>query len=190
MKRREFLGLTAPACGSVVAGGCGGKTGSDSGARKRIAVKRNDATVYVGRNEDAAAGLRAAVAAAGGLGFIAPGSRVVLKPNAAWSRTPAQAANTDPRLVAAMIKMCKEAGASKITVFEHTIDRPSDQALAVSGIGVAARDAGAELVCASEEMDFVPIEVKNGRLLKRDTLAKVVMDADVFISIRLGRGRG
>jgi uncharacterized protein (DUF362 family) len=183
MKRRKFLGLAGLACGSVVVGGCGGGTGPDLSARKSAAEKNNDGKVYVGKNEDPAAALKAAVAAAGGLGFITRGSRVVLKPNAAWSRTPEQAANTDPRILTAMIEMCKEAGAGKITVFEHTIDRPSEQVLAISGIGAAAHKAGADLVYASTERDFVPIEVKNGKLMKRDTLAKAVMDADVFINM-------
>jgi uncharacterized protein (DUF362 family) len=183
MKRRKFLGLAGLACGSIVVGGCGGGNNSDSGARKRAAVKNNDGKVYVGKNENPAAALKAAIAAAGGLGFITKGSRVVLKPNAAWSRTPEQAANTDPRILQAMIEMCKEAGAGKITVFEHTIDRPSEQVLAVSGLGAVAHNAGAELVYESTERDFVPIEVKNGKLMKRDTIAKVVMDADVFINM-------
>ncbi len=181
MKRRKFLGLAGLACSSIVVGGCGDN--SDSGKRKRVVPKKDDGRVYVGKNEDPAAALKAAVAAAGGLGFITSGSRVVLKPNVAWSRTPEQAANTDPRILAAMIEMCKEAGAGKITVFEHTIDRPSIQVLAVSGIGAAARNAGAELIYASTEKDFVSIEVKNGKLMKQDTIAKVVMDADVFINM-------
>ena len=183
MKRRKFLGLAGLACSSMVVGGCGDKPRPASGVRKRVTAKMDDGRVYVSRNEDPAAALKAAVAAAGGLGFITPGSRVVLKPNVAWSRTPEQAANTDPRILAAMIEMCQEAGAGKITVFEHTIDRPSAQVLAVSGIAAAAHNAGAELVYASSERDFVPIEVKNGKLMKRDTLAKVVMDSDIFINM-------
>jgi uncharacterized protein (DUF362 family) len=123
------------------------------------------------------------VAAAGGLGFIKPGSHVVLKPNSAWSRTPQQAANTDPRVLTAMIEMCREAGAGKITVFEYPIDRPAAQVLAVSGIGQAARNAGAELVYATSERDFSEIEVKSGKLMSRNTLARVVLDADILINM-------
>jgi len=123
------------------------------------------------------------VAAAGGLGFIPEGGHVVLKPNVAWSRNPQQAANTDPRILAAMIALCREAGAGKITVFEHTIDRPSEQVLAVSGIAAAARGAGADLVYTTAERDFVPVAVTRGKLLTRDTLARTVRDADVFINM-------
>ncbi|MEJ2108346.1 MAG: DUF362 domain-containing protein [Acidobacteriota bacterium] len=183
MKRRKFLELTGLACGGIVAGGCGGNTGPSAGVRKRPVAVEERGRIYVGTAEDVVQALESAIAAAGGLKFIAPGSSVVLKPNAAWSRSPQQAANTDPRILSTMIRMCREAGAAKITVFEYTIDRPAAQVLAVSGIGMAAREAGAELLYATSERDFASIEVPGGKLMRRDTLAKVVLDADVFINI-------
>jgi uncharacterized protein (DUF362 family) len=183
MKRRKFLGLAGLACGSVVAGGCGGDSASRQEVRKAVDRGKNRGRVFVGSSYDPATALKAAVAAAGGLGFISPGSHVVLKPNAAWSRTPQQAADTDPRVVTAMIELCREAGAGRITVFEHTIDRPAAQVLAVSGIGGAARAAGAELIYAASERDFAPIEVKSGKLMNRDTLARTILDADVLINM-------
>lgn len=183
MKRREFIGMTGLACGVAVISGCGGDKPAATGRKRAASVKKEKGRVFVGNNEDPAAALRAAVASAGGLSFISPGSHVVLKPNVAWSRTPQQAANTDPRVLTAMIEMCREAGAGKITVFEHTIDRPAAQVLAVSGIAAAARNAGAELVYGASERDFEPIEVKGGKLMTRDTLAKAVLEADILINM-------
>ena len=55
---------------------------------------------------------RAAVDALGGMGrFVSRGARVVVKPNIGWDRTPEQAANTNPEVVAALVKMAFEAGA-------------------------------------------------------------------------------
>jgi hypothetical protein len=48
--------------------------------------------------------------------FVSRDSRVLIKPNAGWSRTPEQAANTDPELVRAMIELCYEAGDRKSVV--------------------------------------------------------------------------
>ncbi len=173
------------ACGGVAVGGCGGASdpAPDAGLRQPRTLGRGRGRVWVGHSGDPASALRAAVAAAGGLGFIPEGGHVVLKPNVAWSRNPQQAANTDPRILAAMIALCREAGAGKITVFEHTIDRPSEQVLAVSGIAAAARGAGADLVYTTAERDFVPVAVTRGKLLTRDTLARTVRDADVFINM-------
>jgi uncharacterized protein (DUF362 family) len=183
MKRRKFIGLAGLACGSVLVSGCRSDKAPEAGARKTNALKKDKGRIFVGRNEDPAAALRAAIAAAGGLSFIAPGNHVVLKPNVAWSRTPQQAANTDPRILTAMIELCREAGAGKITVFEHTIDRPAAQVLAVSGIAAAARKAGAELLYAASERDFASVEITGGKNLKRDTLARTVLDADVLINM-------
>jgi uncharacterized protein (DUF362 family) len=183
MDRRKFLELTGLACGAAVVSSCGGEKKQSKGMRGPAVEKHGKGKIFVGHNEDPVSALKAAIAAAGGLAFIESGSNVVLKPNVAWSRTPQQAANTDPRLVAAMIEMCKKAGAGKVTVFEHTIDRPSAQVLAISGIAAAAKQAGAELIYASSDTDFVPIEVTKGKLMKRDAVAKVVHDADVVINM-------
>ena len=54
------------------------------------------------------------------LGFpsmmLKPGQKVVIKPNAAWSRTPEQAANTNPVLISALIGACRKAKASEVLV--------------------------------------------------------------------------
>ena len=54
----------------------------------------------------------AAVNGVGGMGrFVKRGARVVVKPNMGWARTAEQAANTNPQIVAEVVKMCREAGA-------------------------------------------------------------------------------
>ncbi|MFH1360468.1 MAG: DUF362 domain-containing protein [Candidatus Omnitrophota bacterium] len=60
----------------------------------------------------------AAVEAMGGMKrFVKKGSIVVVKPNMGWDRTPAQAANTDPAVVAALVELCYKAGAKRVNVF-------------------------------------------------------------------------
>ncbi|MBI2265333.1 MAG: DUF362 domain-containing protein [Armatimonadetes bacterium] len=64
-----------------------------------------------------------AVKALGGMErFVRKGAKVVIKPNVGWARTPEQAANTNPAVVSALIGMCFRAGASQVTVYEHTCD--------------------------------------------------------------------
>lgn len=84
-----------------------------------------------------------AVAAVGGMAaFVKPGERVVIKPNCAWDRTPAQAANTDPDVVAELARLCFEAGASSVVVADNSVHDP-ERVFARSGIADAARAAGA-----------------------------------------------
>ena len=41
---------------------------------------------------------------------------MVIKPNIAWDRTPEQAANTNPDVVAEMVRQCWQAGAKRVIV--------------------------------------------------------------------------
>lgn len=54
--------------------------------------------------------VKKAVDGLGGIGkFVKKGSKVLIKPNLAWIRTPETAANTNPQVLAAIIKLCKSA---------------------------------------------------------------------------------
>jgi len=90
-----------------------------------------------------AANVRRALAALGGIqAFVAPGETVVVKPNCAWDRRPEQAANTDPDLVAELVRLCLAAGASRVVVADNTCHDPA-RAFRSSGIGPASEEAGA-----------------------------------------------
>ncbi len=92
-----------------------------------------------------AANLGRCLAALGGIEqFINSGERVLLKPNCAWDRTPSQAANTDPELVAEMARLCRAAGAASVMVADNSCHDPQ-RALARSGIGPAALSVGARV---------------------------------------------
>ncbi len=77
--------------------------------------------------------------------FIAPGEVVVIKPNASWDRTPEQAANTNPLLIAEMVKLCRQAGARRVIVTDVTINE-ARRCFQRSGIGEAATSEGAEVI--------------------------------------------
>jgi uncharacterized protein (DUF362 family) len=68
---------------------------------------------------------RRAVELLGGMGrFVHSGQKVVVKPNIGWDRTPEQAANTNPDVVAAVVRMCLEVGAGEVLVFDRTCNDP------------------------------------------------------------------
>lgn len=99
--------------------------------------------VFIAGGEGPRANVARAVAAMGGMAtFVQPGERVVIKPNCAWDRTAAQAANTDPEVVAELVRLCLEAGASAVVVADSSVHDPV-RVFARSGIADAARTAGA-----------------------------------------------
>jgi uncharacterized protein (DUF362 family) len=101
------------------------------------------------RGANPAANVRRAMAALGGMErFVHRGEKVVIKPNVGWDRIPEQAANTDPTLVAELVRLCLAAGASHVVVTDNSCNDPR-RCFARSGILEAASAAGASVVDAS-----------------------------------------
>jgi len=104
--------------------------------------------MVVAHGTDAARNVRGALERLGGIGrFVTPSDVVLIKPNVGWERTPEQAANTQPEVVAALVRACREAGASRVIVSDCPVGRPR-RCFERSGILRAAEDAGAEVVLA------------------------------------------
>ena len=117
----------------------------------------------------------------GGIGrFIKKGDRVLLKPNVGWDRVPQQAANTSPEVVAAVIKLCRQAGAGSVVVSDVSLNDPL-RSFNRSGIEAATQKAGGEVrICSSD--DFVMADM-GGSLLKKWPVSRFLMDADKVINL-------
>jgi uncharacterized protein (DUF362 family) len=86
-----------------------------------------------------------AIEAMGGMGkFVRKGDVVVVKPNMGWDRTPEQAANTDPGVVAALVALAYESGAKRVKVFDVPCN-DARRAYENSGIQKAAEAKGARV---------------------------------------------
>ncbi len=107
------------------------------------------------RGTDPAANVRRAVAALGGMErFVRPGESVLIKPNVGWDRIPEQAADTDPNVVAELVRLCRAAGARRVVVADISCNDPR-RCFASSGILAAAGAAGAEVLDA-RQLRLVP----------------------------------
>jgi uncharacterized protein (DUF362 family) len=96
--------------------------------------------------------------------FITKGDIVAIKPNVAFASAPGLGATTHPDLLAAVIKLCKKAGASEVIIFDNPINAPSS-CFYLSGIEKAAKDSGAKIMLPSGSM-FRNTTLKNGKLIK------------------------
>jgi uncharacterized protein (DUF362 family) len=108
---------------------------------------------YQAREEQALHMVEAALKAMGGEkgvgAFIQKGDVVVIKPNVAFDKNPDLAATTPPDTVAAVVKLCKAAGARKVIVADNPINNP-ESCFFKTKVGEAALRAGAELMLPKE----------------------------------------
>ncbi len=141
--------------------------------------------MVVAQGDDPAGLVRLAVERLGGMRrFIAPGDVVVVKPNAAWDRTPEQAANTNPEVVAVLVRLCLEAGARKAIV----TDAPVNDARSTferSGIAAAASAAGAELVLPEARL-FRDVDLR-GEVLGVWPVLEPFLTADKVINVPIAK---
>lgn len=153
----------------------------------QVAPTRPDIAVWQGDDPDA--NVRAAIAALGGIGrFVKRGQTVAIKPNILTARAPEYAVTTNPDLVAALVRLALEAGASDVVVF----DRPTStarNAYDVSGIAAAVDRAGGRMKVLTDR-DFERIAIPEGRVLTSWPFAVPAFDADVFINVPIAKDHG
>ncbi len=133
---------------------------------------------------------RKAIAELGGMkNFIKKGDKVAVKPNIGWDKTPELGANTNPKLVTEIIKQCFDAGASEVTVFDHTCD-DWRKCYANSGIEEAAKAAGAKVVPAHLEIYYKDVSLPKGKSLKKTKIHQAIVDADKWINVPILKNHG
>jgi uncharacterized protein (DUF362 family) len=130
---------------------------------------------------------RAAVNGLGGMGrFVGRGDVVVVKPNIAWDRVPEQAANTNPEVVKAVVRLCLERGAKQVRVFDRSCNEPR-RCYRQSGIEEAVRSLGdpAALVVQVDESQMVPRTVKTSGATWM--LYRGIFEADKRINVPIAK---
>jgi uncharacterized protein (DUF362 family) len=143
------------------------------------------ADLAVARGPAPARTVRVAVDGLGGIGkFISRGDVVVIKPNIGWDRTPEYAATTNPEVVAALIGLCREAGAKKVKIFDHSVNDPR-RTYKQSGIADAAAKAGAE-VSYMDDRKYREMKI-NGQILKTWPVYTEVVEADKVINVPIAK---
>jgi uncharacterized protein (DUF362 family) len=132
----------------------------------------------------------AGIAAIGGMkAFVKKGQHVVVKPNIAWDKPPEIPANTNPELVAAIVRECLKAGASKVTVFDHTCHN-WERCYKTSGIAKAVEDAGGRMAPANLESHYREVDLPKAKTLKKALVHKEMLDCDVFINVPVLKHHG
>jgi uncharacterized protein (DUF362 family) len=121
----------------------------------------------------------------GGMGrFVSRQDVVVIKPNIAWDRTPEQAANTNPDIVAEVVRQCWQAGAKRVIVTDVSCNEPR-RCFQRSGIQAAARAEGAEVILPDPEL-FREVDL-GGVVLKSWPIFTPFLEADKIINLPIAK---
>ncbi len=137
------------------------------------------------RGADPNALTRAAIDALGGMArFVSKGDVVTVKPNIGWDRAPIHAANTNPEVVATVVRAAYEAGAKHVIVTDFSCNE-AQRSFQRSGIWKAAYDAGAEIVLpADHQFRAVPM---GGSVLGEWPVLRPIIDADKVINVPIAK---
>ena len=175
MNRREFFRCQAKGILWMIAGGSGILLPG-----KLIAAPVPDIAVVKGAP---AAATRAAVDLLGGMKqFVKPGDRVVIKPNMSFPTPPERASTTHPEVVRELALMCKEAGAERVLVLDHTLSR-EELCIKKSGIRKACSPISNKMVFAlSEDRFYKAADIPEGKSMTGTDIMKEVLKCDVLIA--------
>jgi uncharacterized protein (DUF362 family) len=115
--------------------------------------------------------------------FVKKGQRVVIKPNMSFAKTPDEAANTNPLVIAAVAKSCIEAGAKNVLILDHTLQK-AELCLERSGIRKSCRSIErTHVIALNDEKFYQSVSVPQGKVIKHLKIMKEVMRCDVFINL-------
>ncbi|MBU0490668.1 MAG: DUF362 domain-containing protein [Chloroflexi bacterium] len=151
-------------------------------------VPAGAADLAVVHGSDPAAITRTAIDALGGMKrFVSPGADVVIKPNICVDyHTYEYAATTNPWVVAALVTMCREAGAARVRVMDMPFGGTARRAYDISGIADAVREAGGEMEVMTQ-VKFVDTSVPDGRDITRWNVYDDVLKADLVINVPIAK---
>jgi uncharacterized protein (DUF362 family) len=191
--RRSFLLKTAATCGLAAAAGLWGYVFySDEPVRRkggkilslkdyRVPEDKEYPVLVVVRGKNVQQMAVTALDRLGGISrFISPGDRVLIKPNVGWDRQPEQAANTNPELVGAVVRLCRNARASEVWVTDVSINDPY-RSFSRSGIEHAVKKSGGTVKFTAEN-DFVFTDLK-GQVLRVWPVSRFYHEADKVINM-------
>ena len=178
MDRRTFVKKTV---GAGVLAGAAAASGRFSRLLAAVPPVPYDLVAVKGGEPDAMFDI--AIKELGGMSaFVRRGQKVVIKPNIGWDVVPERAGNTNPRLVARIIRCCMDAGAKEVYVFDHTCD-DWRRSYKNSGIETAAKEAGATVAPGHAEGYYHRVSVAGGKVLKEAGVHELILESDVFINV-------
>ena len=124
----------------------------------RVPQPKTTPKLVIARGKSPKKNVAAALGKMGGMKkFVTSRDVVLIKPNVGWDRTPSQAANTDPGVVAALVRACRDAGAKEVIVTDCPVNE-AERSFRRSGILKAAQQVGAQVILP-EQSRYVSLKI-------------------------------
>ncbi|MBT3386499.1 MAG: DUF362 domain-containing protein [Desulfobacula sp.] len=145
--------------------------------------------ILVAKGDDYTSMLTQVVESLGGMkAFVKKGDKVVVKPNIGWDRSVEQGANTHPVVVTQIAKLCLDAGASKVSVFDRTCNEER-RCYNNSGIRPALKKIKDKRLRIEyiDDRKFVSVNIKNGKTLNEWSFYKDALKADCYINVPVAK---
>jgi len=137
------------------------------------------------QGDDPAQLARQAIEELGGIRrFVSRSDIVLIKPNIGWDRTPEQAANTNPIVVAEIVRQCWSAGAKKVIVTDVSCNEPR-RCFQRSGVAEAAQREGAEVILP-DLAKFNDVDLR-GEVLREWPVFEPFLNADKVINVPVAK---
>ncbi len=119
--------------------------------------------------------------------FISRADVVLVKPNIGWDRIPEQAANTNPKIVAEIVRQCWNAGAKRVIGTDVSCNDPR-RCFQRSGIAEAARSVGADVILP-DPAQFKDVDLQ-GEVLRDWQVFNPFLNADKIINVPIAKHHG
>ena len=201
LKRSEFLKLIAlGGAGVAILGGPQRALAALSRADddlERAALDGDVAAAHaaagkilaVARGTSAGTNTKKAIAAIGGMRkFVSAGDVVVIKPNIGHARAPEYAVDTNPAVVGTLVRLARQAGATKVIVMDNPVSSDPTNCYDASGIAAAVKAAGGSMhVMGRSGYKSYAIP---GHLLTTHPLYAAIVNADVLINVPIAKQHG
>ncbi len=143
----------------------------------------------VRKGPDVARLVEETIGALGGMEqFVKPGEVVVVKPNIGWDRTVELAANTHPEVVTTLVKLCLDAGAKQVRIFDRTCN-DERRCYTQSGIRPAVESIKSDRVSLEyvDRRQFRAMEIRGGKAFDRWEFYLPVIEADRLINVPIAK---
>ena len=141
------------------------------------------AVVSVVQNENVQQAVQEAIGLLGGIeSFVQPNDKVVIKPNLVFALPSDSGFTTDPRVIQAIIELCKSVNFSDVTIAEGSGGTDTKLAFERCGYSELARRYDVKLIDLNECQSTV-VEVPDGKSLREIAVPNIILESDVLINV-------